>query len=294
MRILVTGGTGFVGSAFVRTALAAGHSVAVISRTAVAVPATAEGWVHLNGSLAEPPWSGIAKFNPDACVHAAWIATPGVYLESAENRLWVDWSQSFLNRLVAEGVRQVVALGTCIEYRINGVPLVEDHSEIVPASLYGQSKEVLHRALRQDLERHGVALAWARLFYPYGSGEHPDRLVSSLIRRFRAGERVTLKTPRSIKDYIHVDDVAAALLRTLETRFNGAINVGTGIGVAIGDLARQVAESVGRTELLDVPETGVADPLDFVVADVARLKSLGWTQQVRLERGLQRMIQAEL
>ena len=292
MRILVTGGTGFIGSAFVRTAVAAGHSVAVLSRR----PGSSEkgGGTHLIGSVAEPPWNEISRFQPDACVHAAWIATPGVYLESPENVEWVEWSRSFLLRLAMEGVRRMVALGTCIEYRISGLPLSEESSEIAPTSLYGRSKDSLHRSIRTDLERQGVALAWARLFYPYGPGEHPDRLVSSLIRRFRAGEPVTLKTPRSIKDYIFVDDVAAALLCLLERRFNGPVNLGTGIGVAVGDLASQVAASVGRRDLLRMPETTVADPLDHVVADVARLKSIGWVQQARLEQGLARMIQAEL
>jgi dTDP-6-deoxy-L-talose 4-dehydrogenase (NAD+) len=101
MRILVTGGTGFLGSAFVRLAQRAGHELAVLSRTGAGVP---DGARWLPGSVAEPSWPQIEDFAPDACVHAAWIATPGVYLESPENEAWVKWSFDFLTRLAGLGV----------------------------------------------------------------------------------------------------------------------------------------------------------------------------------------------
>lgn len=292
MRILVTGGTGFLGSAFVRHAIAAGHSIGCLARSAAApLP---EGVTRLTGTVATPPWTTIEAFRPDACVHSAWIATPGVYLESPENDDWVTWSQSFLEGLVERGATRIVALGTCIEYRITGTPLSEDSTPIAPVSRYARSKHRLHETLRPILESQGVAFAWARVFYPYGEHEHRDRFMSSLLRRLRAGETVSLRTPSSVKDYIHADDVASALGAVLEQAHDGAINIGTGSGVAVGDIAQRLAERIGRPELIRLPESPVADPLDHVVADAARLRTLGWRPQVTLERGLDRMIQASL
>lgn len=296
MRILVTGGTGFLGSALVRTAQAAGHQVAVLSRTGSAV---LQGVVPLVGSVAAPPWQAIEAFAPEACVHAAWIATPGAYLESPENHDWVRWSFDFLTRLPDLGVRHLTVLGTCIEYAITGHKLREDSTPLAPASTYARSKCELHERLRdQEIPHsalrtpHSTALAWARIFYPYGEGEHPARLASSLIARLRQGEPVTLRTPRSVKDYIHAADVATALLAAVEQRFAGALNVGTGEGVAVEVIARELARLLGRPRLIQFPENLPADPLDYVVADATRLRQLGWRPQVTLEAGLRRLVEA--
>lgn len=290
MRLLVTGGSGFLGAAFVRTAQAAGHSLAILSRTAAREESAGVTW--LTGSVAMPPWDAIARFAPEACVHAAWIATPGVYLDSSENDDWVRWSFAFLDRLSSLGVRHITVLGTCIEYRITGRPLHEETTPLEPVSPYARSKHVLHERLREHWSGRKPGLAWARIFYPYGEGEHPARLASSIIQRLKRGEAVPLKTPGSVKDYIHADDVARALLSVVEHGFDGPINIGTGEGVAVETIARQLAELLGRPELVQVPANPVADPLDHVVADATRLRSLGWSPQVTLAAGLRRLVEA--
>jgi dTDP-6-deoxy-L-talose 4-dehydrogenase (NAD+) len=289
MRILVTGGTGFLGSAFVRAAQRAGHAVAVLSRREAMGNV---GPLTLTGTVAKAPWREIENFAPEACIHAAWIATPGVYLEAPENRDWVNWSKSFLVRLAQFGVRHLSVLGTCIEYQITGRPLSEEYTPLLPASTYARAKCELHRRLGEGALPQGTALAWARVFYPYGEGEHPARLASSLIAKFRRGEAVTLKTPRSTKDYIHADDLAAALLSVVEQRFGGVINLGTGEGVTVESIARELGRLVGRPDLVLVPENPAADPLDYVVADATRLHSLGWRPQVPLAVGLRRLVEA--
>ena len=295
MRILVTGGTGFLGSAFVRLAQQAGHELAVLSRTGAGIPGGAR-W--LPGSVAAPPWPKIEDFAPAACVHAAWIATPGVYLESPENEAWVEWSFDFLTRLAGLGVSHVTVLGTCIEYTITGQNLVEDTTPLGPVSPYARAKCELHDRLitnGRKLATNGATLppvAWARVFYPYGEGEHPARLASSLIAKLRRGEPVSLKTPRSTKDYIHAEDLAAGLLAVVERRYSGAINLGTGEGVTVEAIARELGRLIGRPELIQVPENPPADPLDYVVADAGRLRGLGWKPQVTLAAGLRRLVEA--
>jgi dTDP-6-deoxy-L-talose 4-dehydrogenase (NAD+) len=296
MRILVTGGTGFLGGAFVRAAVAAGHQLAVLSRAKAGDrngrtlgEAGVQRWV---GSLGFPPWRELEKFAPEACVHAAWIATPGVYLESPENHDWVRWSADFLTRLPAWGVRHLTVLGTCIEYQITGQKLLEDVTPLAPVSTYARCKCALHEALVGGGLPTSAPLAWARIFYPYGVGEHPARLASSLLAKFRRGEPVSLKTPRSTKDYIHADDLAAALLAVVEQGFAGPVNIGTGEGVTVERVARELGRLMGRSELIQVPENPPADPLDYVVADATRLRSLGWKPQVTLEAGLRRLVEA--
>lgn len=278
-----------MGSAFVRAAHRAGHTVAVLSRREAVGD---QRLVTLTGTVAEPPWREIDRFAPEACVHAAWIAAPGLYLEATENHDWVNWSESFLVRLAQCGVRHLSVLGTCIEYQITGQPLAEELTSLRPTSTYARAKCELHRRLGEGALPNGTTLAWTRVFYPYGEDEHPARLASSLIAKLRRGESVALRTPNSTKDYIHADDLAAALLNVVEQRFGGAINLGTGEGVTVESIARELGLLMGRPELVLVPENPPVDPLDYVVADATRLRSLGWRPQVPLAVGLRRLVEA--
>lgn len=289
MRILITGGTGFLGSALARRAIQAGHEVAVMARSrSDALP---PGIPFLQGEMATPPWNEIRMFAPEACVHTAWIATPGIYLNAPENPSWARWSLDFLRELRRSSSCHLTVLGTCIEYQMTGQRFQEDRTPLAPASPYAQAKCQLHRWLQDDPVTASGPLAWARIFYPYGEGEHPGRLPSSVIRQLREGKKIQLRTPHSVKDYIHVQDVSSALLTLINQQFSGSINIGTGQGVRVGTLVQKLANLLGRGNALETPSDLSHDPLDDVVADNSRLQSLGWAQEVGLDNGLQRMIE---
>ncbi len=315
MRFLVTGPTGFIGSAFIRLALARGHQIAGLIIPTEPIPArlpSTDNLKWLRGTLEEPPWHVIAGFQPEVCIHMAWITTPGVYLESPDNYRFLETSLKFLRQLADLGVQHIVTLGTCIEYLITNQPLAEDTTPIAPTTTYARCKNNLRLALEtlfapvipsslgQEVLSSGspavpqsrgpVVLSWARIFYPYGPGEHPSRLCSSLIAKLRRGEEVVLKTPDSTKDYIYINDLAEALLTIVEKRFHGAINLGTGQGTTVRQIADFLAQSLGRPDLVRVAPNPEPDPFPFVVADASRLKSLGWRPAHDLRRGLNELL----
>ena len=292
MRILVTGSTGFIGSAFVRLALRQGHEVAGLIRPEK--KALAEGF-HQNcrcvlGSVERPPWKEIESFRPEACVHAAWITTPGVYLDSPENERLRDASVQFLSQLPEFDVQQIVALGTCIEYEITNKPLSEANTRISPTTTYARCKNELRLAMESEARRRGIKFCWGRVFYPYGPGEHPSRLCSSVFHSLSTGEKVVLKTPNSVKDYIYIEDLASALLILVEAQYAGTINLGTGTGVSVHEIARCVGTLLNRPNLIELADQADPDAFPFVVADATRLKQHGWSPKWALRRGLEQMV----
>jgi UDP-glucose 4-epimerase len=293
MKILVTGATGFIGSAFSRLALNRGHSVGGMMLPTEKTPVgldSSERITWFKGTLAEPPWQELEKFKPEACVHFAWIATPGIYLESPENENYFRWSREFVRRVREFGAQRIVSAGTCIEYRMGNEKLSEDKTPIEPTTTYARWKDALRIALEEDSKKNGFQFAWTRVFYPYGVGEHPERLCSAIIQKLGRGETIELKTPNSTKDYIYIEDLASAFLTVLEKQFEGTINLGTGIGLTVKEIAQTLGQMMNRSELITEVVPPQVDPLGYVVADVSKLRGLGWKPDHDLRRGLEKLL----
>jgi nucleoside-diphosphate-sugar epimerase len=293
VRILLTGSTGFIGAAFSRLAVARGHEVAGLVRPGRAIPAGlafASSVRWLRGTLTEAPWREIGSFGPEVCVHAAWISTPGVYLESPENQRLVESSLDFLRRTLDAGVRRLVVLGTCIEYEIGPAPLSEERTPIAPSTTYARCKHELHLRLAAELSGRQVTLCWPRLFTLYGPGEHPARLCTSIIESLRRNQPIRLRTPDSTRDYIYIDDVARALLLLAEHSFAGAINVGTSEGISVRAIAEKLSCLLSKPGLVQFAASPAPDPFSPVVGEVSKLRALGWRPEVDFDEGLRRLV----
>jgi dTDP-6-deoxy-L-talose 4-dehydrogenase (NAD+) len=295
VKILLTGATGFIGSSFLQKALEAGHDVAGLILPGEPVPAKLPNdprLVWMRGTLANPPWKEIAGFGVEMCVHGAWIVTPGVCMESPENRAYLQHSMSFLRRLSETGTRHLVGLGTCIEYQVAGQQLSEDHTPVAPTTAYARCKNELRLALEEQAKEWGQTFCWTRIFYPYGPGEHPKRLCSYVLERLHRDEPVYLKTPQSTKDYVYITDLAAALLTVVERQFHGPINLGTGVGLSVSQMAKGLAHLLGKGHLVREADPPEHDPFPFVVADATKLRALGWRPKTTMEDGLRMMVAA--
>jgi len=272
MRIFVTGSSGFIGSELCKQSAAAGHQVLRLETPS---------------RLDDLPLDLIASFKPEVAVHCAWIATPGVYTDSPENGVLRRQSLELFRVLSLHGIRHFVGCGTCAEYAPSPIALDEDCSDTAPSSPYAKAKHELHGDLGRAASELSVRLTWARIFFPYGPGEHPDRLVSALFRAFQAGKREHLRSPRAVRDYIHVEDVASALLKLATGSADGCYNIGTGEGVSLGQLEHEVARLCNRTDLAPaspVSEAGSAE--DCFVASTRKLRALGWSPRYRPPEGL--------
>jgi nucleoside-diphosphate-sugar epimerase len=295
VKILLTGATGFIGANFLRHALARGHEVAGLVSPGKPLPPDlpAGGKITwLQGRLDDAPWREIEEFGADVCLHAAWITTPGVYLESPENFQLLANSIQFLKRVREAGTSHLIGIGTCVEYKISDELLSEDKTPIEPTTIYARCKNELRLALEAEAKNTGSQVCWARVFYPYGPGEHPSRLCSSIVEKLSRDEKIVLKTPESTKDYIFIDNLASALVTVMEKKFVGAINLGTGIGVSVREIGHILSELLGKRGLISEANPPQADPFPRVVADASRLRGLGWKPDNTVRQGLEKLVKA--
>lgn len=286
MKILLTGAGGFIGRALLPVLLENDHQVTLISRK----PSVCEAEELITDAAG---WAEAVRGKPfDACIHLAWISTPGLYLESPENEQLADATISLASALFRQGLKHFIGLGSCIEYSPDlTVPCAEYQTPIDPRSPYGIAKNRARKGVSSAAETYQAGYTWVRLFYPYGVGEHPNRIPSAFLRILQKKQQLPLKTPNSIKDWIEIRDVVSAILHLVERGTpEQEINLGTGVGTRICDLARIAAKIVGADcSLIQTVAPPTDDPYSFHVADTYRLHSTGWKSAISLQDGLRNL-----
>jgi nucleoside-diphosphate-sugar epimerase len=137
----------------------------------------------------------------------------------------------------------------------------------------------------------GLSAAWARVFFLYGPGEHPQRLVASVVRALLRGEPAPCSHGRQVRDYLHVQDVANGLVAVLDSGLRGDVNVSSGQAVTLREMVETAARLVGRPDLLRLGAVPArANDAPLVVGAAARAAALGWRPCHDLESGLRHTI----
>ena len=141
----------------------------------------------------------------------------------------------------------------------------------------------------------GLPFAALRISAPYGPGQSDRTVVQHFVSRAIAGENLAYHgTGSRMQDFVHVDDVAAAICRCVETRANGTFNVASGTPTCMRELAELVAEVAGGG--IAVGPSGEPDPQEGLTAEysIARARRvLGWQPKISLRSGL-RALYADL
>jgi nucleoside-diphosphate-sugar epimerase len=287
-RLLLTGATGFVGRHTIRPLVARGFEVHALSSAPHAGAENGVEW-HRGSLLASGDVEALLdKVRPTHLMHLAWYVAPGKWADAPQNYEWAQASLNLLRGFADRGGKRAVVSGSCLEYDWAAGYCSESRTPRGPHTFYGTCKNAVQELWAGYAARAGVSSAWARIFFVYGPGEHPDRLVAHVIRKLLAGDEARCSHGRQIRDYLYVQDVADALVALAGSDLEGPINVASGQPIALSDLVARAAAAVGRPELVRlgaIPPAPSDAPL--VVADVERLRaSLGFVPTTDLTRGL--------
>lgn len=286
-RVLLTGGTGFIGRHCIAELQARGYEVhATTSRT----PPASDGvhWHRTDLLNGDETAALMAAVRPDCLLHLAWYAEHGKFWQALENLDWVRASIALLRTFIAEGGRRMAFAGSCAEYDWTDGHCREDTTLLKPQALYGVSKHAFRLIAEAAALRAGISCAWGRIFFLYGPGEQPSRLVPLMISSQLRGERAACSGTELQRDYLHVADVASALVALLDSPLEGAVNIGSGNAISIRAMVEHITAKCGHPELVDFrAHTAAQKDAPLVVADTGRLGGeLHWTPRVDLDSGL--------
>lgn len=286
-RVLVTGASGFIGRQVLAPLLASGYEVHAVARRCA--PSAGIAW-HC-ADLLEPgsAYRLLDAVRPSHLLHLAWYAEHGKFWSATENYAWVGATLELLRAFADAGGRRAVAAGTCAEYDVRYGYCDESITPTAPANDYGVCKNAMRALFDAYCARRGVSGAWGRLFHLYGPHEHPARLVASVARSLLQDEDAACSHGRQLRDFLHVADSAAALVALLDSDVTGAVNIGSGQAVSIGEVARRLALLAGRPQRLQLgARPAPAGEPPVLIAATRRLhEEVGWRSRHGLDAGLQ-------
>jgi nucleoside-diphosphate-sugar epimerase len=287
-RVLITGASGFLGSRMVKLLARDNHQVFALSRSGIRAGLADEGSKAVCCDLLNEKETAEAleSIRPEVCFHFAWCSRPE-QADAHDNQASLRASISLLKSLSDIQCRTIVA-GSSAEYgTANGILSEETPGQEV--NEYGRCK----LALRDSAASLSGSFMHVRIFNVYGPGEDPNRVVPYLIRQMLGGSMCELTSGEQVRDYIHVDDLAAALWALARTDARGVVNVGSGERVRIKDVALKLAEILGGKHLLNFGAIPLRSTEPKVrCPDLSRLHSVtDWKPRFDLTSGLKATIE---
>ena len=307
-RVLVLGATGFIGGAVARTLRDADARLSLVARDDTRAE-TLRPWRQFGADviaadLRQPAdvTRLLADVRPQVVFNLAGYGVDRTERDPATMAaLNTQLVETLCERLTAAGDDQwrgarLVHVGSALEYGRAAGRLRED-TPPVPTTEYGRTKLAGTDAVRRAAAS-GLRCVVARLFTVYGPGEHPDRLLPSLLRAALTGGRVALSTGTQRRDFTFVGDVTEGLLRLglVPAARGNLVNVATGRLTSVREFATVAAAAAGLDPgALDFGAIPVnPDEMHHDEVEIARLREeTSWVPRTSIAEGVRQTFEAE-
>lgn len=310
MRVLVTGGAGYIGSHTVRRLLSKGHEVVILDNLSRGhIESVPQGVAFEKADLLDKEGlkSVFARQGFDAVIHFAAFAyvgesveNPGLYYENN-----VVGSYNLINAVNESGIKKFVFSSTCSVYgNPERTPISEEQS-LAPINPYARTKLMIENILGDYDGTHGLKYTALRYFNAAGCSDDgsigeshdPEPHLIPLVLFTALGKRNSIKIygddydtkdGTCIRDYIHVNDLAEAHALALEylndNNPSTAINIGTGDGYSVKEIVEAARDVTGIDIKSEITGRRAGDPAVLVADNSKAKKTLGWKPEYGLKR----------
>jgi UDP-glucose 4-epimerase len=289
LKVLVTGGSGFIGVNLCRYLCKAGSQVHATSRTKrVTEPGGPTWWQGDLTDLATARYL-VSSIKPDIIFHLSGMvgASPGLDLVLSTFHSLLASTVNLLAVSAEESYRRIVLVGSLTEPQ-------PSQGELTPGSPYAAAKWASGVYGRMFYSLYGTPCVMVRPFMTYGPGQDPKKLIPSVTLALLKGESPKLSSGQWQADWVYIDDVIEGFLQAaLVPRIEGAtIDLGSGTLVSVRTVVEQLVSVIG-SDIKPLFEVLPDRPFEQVrLADtVNSFAKLGWKATTSLERGLQQTVE---
>ena len=297
MKVLITGGSGFVGSHLVRELDRRGDEVLVItrdSRNAWRLSgldiAMAEGNLIDGGFVREV----VSSFSPDAIVHCAWAGLGGKHRNSDEQTANLPIMRNILEAVAENPKIKLIGIGTQVEYGVHNTRLTEETPSNT-RDLYGTCKRAGGLLGYNYAEEYGFDYAWLRLFTAFGPMDSPAYILPYAIISLLKGEPPKLSKCEQMWDYLYAEDVARLIIKVItnEKPFQGIYNLSSGKALRLKDVILAARLAVGGSTEPDFGAVKtIKGGLYFLEGDNTRFKdTFGWIETTSLQQAIRETVE---
>ncbi len=308
MRILVTGGCGFIGSEVVKQLLAKGHSVVVADNLSKPESSLKQGYEFIKVDLTDTKATAQAFKDVDICIHlAAKIGGIGYFhkypatILSENNKMY----SSVFEAAVKNKIKRMVYVSSSMVFESTAkFPSKEEDVKLipVPVSSYGFSKLVGEWYCQSFWDEHKLPYSICRPFNAYGINEFPGQeigyahVIPDLVKKILSGQHPLqlLGDGEQTRCFTHVSDIANGIITVALSSAgeNEDFNVANAEEVKIVELAEKIWRICGRKEPFEVEFTrGFKYDIKRRVPDTTKIQTLlGWKPKVQFEDGLQEVV----
>jgi nucleoside-diphosphate-sugar epimerase len=294
--VLLTGAAGFVGSHLSDRLIHDGARVLAVDNFAFSRPDWSDGkappgltWKKLDIRNAEEVRGAFEQAKPDVVFHLAAVANPRTCKQDFPTAFDVNivGTQNLFRFAPAEA-RFLFMSSAAVYGPPEYLPIDEAHPRR-GSDPYSVTKIVGEDLATSYAKNYGRNVVIVRNFNSFGVGQTGDYIVPQLVRQAITDKKIELWDPSTVRDLMYIEDTVDALTAVAASPDRSIVNVGSGRGLAVGELAKLIAERVGPgVEIVDLHKKVIGSPA--LVANNERLRALGWNERVGLELGVDRTI----
>lgn len=297
MRVLVTGGAGFVGSHVLDSLQRQGHEARNFDLVASPYHCNGNSVETVIGDLRDEEAVRAAVRGCDAIIHLAAIADVNVVVEDPRRAedVNVRGTRVLLDAAHAEGVARFVYASTVWVYgnAVNGTPVTEESPLVLPTHLYTATKLAGEMYTRSYGELYGVPHTILRFGIPYGPRARAAAVLAAFVARARQGEALTIAGDGGqTRQFVYVEDLADGVVATLAPQaVDRTYNLVRDESVSIRQIAEVVRELVADVPIVHGPERAADVKLAHVSGERAATE-LGWNAATSFAEGARRYVES--
>jgi len=295
----VIGGTGFIGSHVVSLLKSKKRAITVVGRNPEPSRNLPDGVRYIAGNYGEKKIMSEALRGVDEVIHLAYSSVPKTSYEDPIQDILDNLPETvgLFEFAINSGIKKLVMVSTggAVYGKVNKVPIRENHPTS-PISPYGISKLASENYATMYNELKGLPVVCVRPGNAYGEGQKPFTgqgfVATAIVSTLREEEIIVFGEKGTIRDYVHVDDVASGIICALENGKPGSIyNIGSGVGrnnMDILDAIYPFARSAGLTPRVNILPFRPFDVPVNVLDSTKIIIETGWKSEVSFEQGIER------